>query len=52
MLEACILNSVSEEDYLELGRAGLGSCMLGGLPDWVIAYSAHLVSLESFYVSL
>lgn len=52
MLEACILNSVSEEDYLELGRAGLGSCLLGGLPDWVIAYSARLVSLESFYVSL
>ncbi|CAN8232020.1 unnamed protein product [Cochlearia groenlandica] len=43
MLEACTLNSVSEEDYLELGRAGLGSCLLGGLPDWVIAYSARLV---------
>lgn len=41
-----MLNSVSEEDYLELGRAGLGSCLLGGLPDWVIAYSARLVSLE------
>jgi len=52
MLEACVLNSVSEEDYLELGRAGLGSCLLGGLPDWMIAYSARLVSLESFYVSL
>ncbi|KAH0902798.1 hypothetical protein HID58_042301 [Brassica napus] len=48
MLEACILNSVSEEDYLELGRAGLGSCMLGGLPDWVIAYSAHLVRFINF----
>lgn len=43
MLEACELNSVSEEDYLELGRAGLGSCLLGGLPDWVVAYSARLV---------
>lgn len=52
MLEACTLNSVSEEDYLELGRAGLGSCLLGGLPDWVVAYSARLVSLESFYASL
>lgn len=45
MLEACELNSVSEEDYLELGRAGLGSCLLGGLPNWVVAYSARLVCL-------
>ena len=44
MLGACELNSVlSEEDYLDLGRAGLGSCLLGGLPDWVVAYSARLV---------
>ncbi|KAK4845608.1 hypothetical protein QYF36_007034 [Acer negundo] len=43
MLEACELNSVSEEDYLDLGRAGLGSCLLGGLPNWVVAYSARLV---------
>uniref|UniRef100_A0A2P2L1K1 SET domain-containing protein n=2 Tax=Rhizophora mucronata TaxID=61149 RepID=A0A2P2L1K1_RHIMU len=43
MLEACQLNSVSEEDYLDLGRAGLGSCLLGGLPDWLVAYSARLV---------
>lgn len=45
MLEACEANSVSEEDYLDLGRAGLGSCLLGGLPDWLIAYSARLVCL-------
>ncbi|KAJ6289334.1 hypothetical protein OIU76_025196 [Salix suchowensis] len=43
MLRACELNSVSEEDYLDLGRAGLGSCLLGGLPDWVVSYSARLV---------
>lgn len=43
MLDACELNSVSEEDYLELGRAGLGSCLLGGLPNWLVAYSARLV---------
>ncbi|XP_058006049.1 histone-lysine N-methyltransferase ATXR3 isoform X2 [Hevea brasiliensis] len=43
ILEACELNSVSDEDYLDLGRAGLGSCLLGGLPDWVVAYSARLV---------
>lgn len=44
MLEACELNSVSEEDYLDLGRAGLGSCLLGGLPDWLVAYAARVVS--------
>nr|POF02373.1 histone-lysine n-methyltransferase atxr3 [Quercus suber] len=45
MLEACKLNLVSEENYLDLGRAGLGSCLLGGLPGWVVAYSACLVGL-------
>lgn len=48
MLEACELNSVSEEDYIELGRAGLGSCLLGGLPDWLIAYAARLVRFINF----
>ncbi|GMN58057.1 hypothetical protein TIFTF001_027145 [Ficus carica] len=48
MLEACEANSVSEEDYLDLGRAGLGSCLLGGLPDWLIAYSARLVRFINF----
>ncbi|CAL5421187.1 unnamed protein product [Camellia sinensis] len=32
LLGACELNFVSEEDYIDLGRAGLGSCLLGGLP--------------------
>ncbi|KAL3645405.1 hypothetical protein CASFOL_010585 [Castilleja foliolosa] len=48
LLEACELNSVSEEDYIELGKAGLGSCLLGGLPDWLIAYSARLVRFINF----
>ena len=43
MLEACESNIVSEEDYNDLGRAGLGSCLLGGLPDWLVAYAARLV---------
>lgn len=43
MIESCEVNSVSEEDYYDLGRAGLGSCLLGGLPAWLIAYSARLV---------
>ncbi|KAK7402013.1 hypothetical protein VNO78_13946 [Psophocarpus tetragonolobus] len=48
MLEACELNSVSEEDYNDLGRAGLGSCLLGGLPDWLVAYAACLVRFINF----
>ncbi|KAI4383284.1 hypothetical protein MLD38_009140 [Melastoma candidum] len=43
MLEACEANSVSEEDYYDLTRAGLGSCLLSGLPAWLVAYSARLV---------
>ncbi|CAL5438450.1 unnamed protein product [Camellia sinensis] len=38
LVEACELNFVSEEDYVDLGRAGLGSCLLGGLPDWFINF--------------
>ncbi|XP_061364392.1 histone-lysine N-methyltransferase ATXR3-like [Gastrolobium bilobum] len=48
MLEACELNFVSEEDYNDLGRAGLGSCLLGGLPDWLVAYAARLVRFINF----
>lgn len=43
MLEACEAKSVSQEDYIDLGRAGLGTCLLSGLPDWLVAYSIHLV---------
>lgn len=43
MLESCEANFVSQEDYIDLGRAGLGTCLLAGLPDWLIAYSARLV---------
>lgn len=49
MLEACELNLVSEEDYIDLCKAGLGSCLLGGLPDWFIAYSARLVCISSLF---
>ncbi|XP_077254002.1 histone-lysine N-methyltransferase ATXR3-like [Tasmannia lanceolata] len=48
MLEACEVNSVSQEDYIDLGRAGLGTCLLAGLPDWLIAYSARLVRFINF----
>ncbi|XP_064946574.1 histone-lysine N-methyltransferase ATXR3-like isoform X2 [Musa acuminata AAA Group] len=48
MLEACEANIVSQDDYFELGRAGLGTCLLAGLPDWLVAYSAHLVRFINF----
>ncbi|KAI3780786.1 hypothetical protein L2E82_10777 [Cichorium intybus] len=48
MLEACELNSVSEEDYIELSKAGLGSCLLSGLPDWLVAYAARVVRFIHF----
>lgn len=48
LLDSCELNFVSEEDYIDLGRAGLGSCLLGGLPDWLIAYSARVVRFINF----
>lgn len=54
MLEACEVNCVSQEDYIDLGRAGLGTCLLDGLPEWLIAYSARLVyifSLLAWYIS-
>nr|XP_011463008.1 PREDICTED: probable histone-lysine N-methyltransferase ATXR3 [Fragaria vesca subsp. vesca] len=48
MLEACELNSVSEKDYFDLEMAGLGKCLLEGLPDWAIAYTARLVRFINF----
>jgi len=38
MLEVGELNFLSKEDYNDLGRVGLGICLLGGLPDWPFAY--------------
>ncbi|KAK7243222.1 hypothetical protein RIF29_38012 [Crotalaria pallida] len=37
-----------KEDYNDLGRAGLGSCLLGGLPNWLVAYAARLVRFINF----
>ncbi|KAF3777531.1 Histone-lysine N-methyltransferase [Nymphaea thermarum] len=48
MLEACELNSATKDDYDDLGKAGLGTCLLSGLPDWLITYSAHLVRYINF----
>ena len=49
MLEACHLNSVCEADYSDLGSACLGTCLLSGLPDWLIVYSARQVR-EPFHI--
>ena len=43
LLQACEANSVSQQDLFDLGRAGLGTCLLAGLPGWLVAYTAHLV---------
>ncbi|KAF6176404.1 hypothetical protein GIB67_010852 [Kingdonia uniflora] len=48
MREACQLNCTSEEDYIDLGRAGLGTCLFAGLHDWLISYFARLVRLINF----
>ncbi|AQK50444.1 Histone-lysine N-methyltransferase ATXR3 [Zea mays] len=43
LLQACETDSVSQQDLIDLGRAGLGTCLLAGLPVWLVAYTAHLV---------
>ncbi|XP_051208058.1 histone-lysine N-methyltransferase ATXR3 isoform X1 [Lolium perenne] len=43
LLQACEANTVSQQDLIDLGRAGLGTCLLAGLPGWLVAYTAHLV---------
>jgi hypothetical protein len=43
LLQACEANSVSQQDLFDLGRAGLGTCLLAGLPGWLVSYTAHLV---------
>lgn len=43
LLQACEADSVSQQDLIDLGRAGLGTCLLAGLPGWLVAYTAHLV---------
>ncbi|KAJ1698179.1 hypothetical protein LUZ63_006691 [Rhynchospora breviuscula] len=48
ILEACEANKVSEQDLIDLAKAGLGTCLLSGLPDWLVAYSAQLVRFINF----
>jgi len=43
LLEACTTNSVTQEDISDLRCAGLGTCLLSGLPNWAVAFSARVV---------
>ncbi|VAI87563.1 unnamed protein product [Triticum turgidum subsp. durum] len=48
LLQACEANTVSQQDLIDLGRAGLGTCLLAGLPGWLVAYTAQLVRFIFF----
>lgn len=52
LLQACEANTVSQQDLIDLGRAGLGTCLLAGLPGWLVAYTAHLVICISLSCSI
>lgn len=43
LLQACISSHTSREDWDDLRKAGVGSCLLEGLPDWTIRYAAGVV---------
>jgi hypothetical protein len=44
LLQACITEIFpSKEDWDVLRQAGLGVCLLDGLPDWTIKYAAGVV---------
>lgn len=52
LLQACEANSVSQQDLIDLGRAGLGTCLLAGLPGWLVAYTARLVIIIAVFCSV
>lgn len=52
LLQACETDSVSQQDLIDLGRAGLGTCLLAGLPGWLVAYTAHLVIVIAVFCSV
>ncbi|MCO5550473.1 hypothetical protein L7F22_003960 [Adiantum nelumboides] len=43
LLHACISGLATAEDWDILKQAGLGSCLLDGLPGWTIKYAAGVV---------
>eukprot|EP00250_Pteridium_aquilinum_P014016 c21723_g1_i2 orf=471-7637(-) len=43
LLHACIAGHATAEDWDVLKQAGLGSCLLDGLPGWTVKYAAGVV---------
>lgn len=43
LLQACTSGAVTAREMEELKQAGLGACVLDGLPHWVIKYAAGIV---------
>jgi hypothetical protein len=43
LLQACTSGHVTQRESEDLKQAGLGTCLLHGLPDWVIKYAAGVV---------
>ncbi|XP_024523733.1 histone-lysine N-methyltransferase ATXR3 [Selaginella moellendorffii] len=43
LLEACCEGPVTRLELEEMRQAGVGSCLLDGLPDWLLKYTARLV---------
>ncbi|KAJ7549235.1 hypothetical protein O6H91_07G046000 [Diphasiastrum complanatum] len=43
LLEACADGEVTQLEWDEMRQAGVGTCMLSGLPNWAIKYTARLV---------
>lgn len=43
LLHACTAGTVTADDWDVLKQAGLGSCLLHGLPQWTVKYAAGVV---------
>nr|XP_024389357.1 uncharacterized protein LOC112288888 isoform X3 [Physcomitrium patens] len=48
LLQACTSGAVTFREQEDLKQAGLGPCLLDGLPQWVIKYAAGIVSYLNF----
>ncbi|BBN01324.1 [histone H3]-lysine4 N-trimethyltransferase ATXR3 [Marchantia polymorpha subsp. ruderalis] len=48
LLNACSPAPITNEEIEEMRQAGLGSCVLSGLPTWAVKYAARLVHFMNF----
>mgnify|MGYP006950774867 FL=1 len=49
LLQACTTDAfATKDDWDVLSKSGLGVCLLDGLPDWMIKYTAGVVCSCSF----